>query len=85
MRTCGGMTGSGFSFARPTTRRCRRPCYDVLHTFSKEYIVDDLTESLREKGVIIHPRRHGRVVEGEYSLRPASAPAPIPTKTTTWR
>ena len=26
------------------------PCYDVLHTFSKEYIVDDLTEALREKG-----------------------------------
>ena len=26
------------------------PCYDVLHTFSKEYIVEDLTEILKEKG-----------------------------------
>lgn len=25
------------------------PCYDVLHTFSKEYLVDDLTQVLREK------------------------------------
>lgn len=29
------------------------PCYDVLHTFSKEYIVDDLTDALREKGVLV--------------------------------
>ena len=28
------------------------PCYDVLHTFSKEYIVNDLTEALREKGAL---------------------------------
>lgn len=28
------------------------PCYDVLHTFSKEYIVEDLTEALREKGLL---------------------------------
>ena len=28
------------------------PCYDVLHTFSKEYIVDDLTDALREKGAL---------------------------------
>ena len=28
------------------------PCYDVLHTFSKQYIVDDLTEALREKGAL---------------------------------
>jgi hypothetical protein len=28
------------------------PCYDVLHTFSKQYVVDDLTEALREKGVL---------------------------------
>lgn len=28
------------------------PCYDVLHTFSKEYIVDDLTEALRGKGAL---------------------------------
>jgi hypothetical protein len=28
------------------------PCYDVLHTFSKEYIVEDLTEALREKGAL---------------------------------
>jgi len=29
------------------------PCYDVLHTFSKEYIVDDLTDALREKGALV--------------------------------
>ena len=29
------------------------PCYDVLHTFSKEYIVEDLTEALRERGALI--------------------------------
>lgn len=28
------------------------PCYDVLHTFSKEYIVEDLTEILQEKGAL---------------------------------
>jgi hypothetical protein len=28
------------------------PCYDVLHTFSKEYIVQDLTEVLKEKGAL---------------------------------
>ena len=28
------------------------PCYDVLHTFSKEYIVQDLTEALKEKGAL---------------------------------
>ena len=28
------------------------PCYDVLHTFSKEYIIDDLTEVLRERGAL---------------------------------
>ena len=28
------------------------PCYDVLHTFGKDYIVDDLMEALREKGVL---------------------------------
>lgn len=28
------------------------PCYDVLHTFSKEYIVEDLTEILKEKGAL---------------------------------
>ncbi len=28
------------------------PCYDVLHTFSKEYIIDDLTEMLRERGAL---------------------------------
>ena len=28
------------------------PCYDVLHTFGKDYIVEDLTEALREKGVL---------------------------------
>jgi hypothetical protein len=28
------------------------PCYDVLHTFSKDYIVEDLIEALREKGAL---------------------------------
>ena len=28
------------------------PCYDVLHTFSKEYIVEDLIEVLRERGAL---------------------------------
>ncbi len=27
------------------------PCYDVLHTFGKEYLVEDITEFAREKGV----------------------------------
>ena len=28
------------------------PCYDVLHTFSKEYIVEDLVSYMRKKGVL---------------------------------
>ena len=28
------------------------PCYDVLHTFSKEYIVEDLKEVLKERGAL---------------------------------
>lgn len=28
------------------------PCYDVLHTFSKEYVVEDLTEVLKERGAL---------------------------------
>ena len=28
------------------------PSYDVLYTFSKEYIVEDLTEALRERGAL---------------------------------
>ncbi len=28
------------------------PCYDVLHTFSKEYIVDDLVSFMQKKGVL---------------------------------
>ena len=28
------------------------PCYDVLHTFSKEYIVDDLIQFMQKKGVL---------------------------------
>lgn len=28
------------------------PCYDTLHTFSKEYIVDDLIQCMKEKGVL---------------------------------
>lgn len=29
------------------------PCYDILHSFSKEYIVEDLTEALKERGALI--------------------------------
>ncbi len=29
------------------------PCYDVLHSFSKEYIVEDLVAYMRKKGVLI--------------------------------
>lgn len=28
------------------------PCYDVLHTFSKEYIVEDLVSYMQKKGVL---------------------------------
>jgi len=28
------------------------PCYDTLHTQGKEYIVNDITEYMREKGLI---------------------------------
>lgn len=28
------------------------PCYDVLHTFSKEYIVEDLVSFMKRKGVL---------------------------------
>ena len=28
------------------------PCYDVLHTFSKDYLVDELTEVLKERGTL---------------------------------
>ena len=28
------------------------PSYNVLHTFSKEYLMEDLTEYMREKGVL---------------------------------
>ncbi len=28
------------------------PCYNVLHTFSRSYIVDDLTQSMKKKGVL---------------------------------
>ena len=27
------------------------PSYDVLHTFGKEYLMEDLTEYMKEKGV----------------------------------
>ena len=29
------------------------PCYDILHSFSKEYIVEDLTEALKERGALV--------------------------------
>ncbi len=28
-------------------------CYDVLHTQGKEYLVEDITEYVREKGVAV--------------------------------
>ena len=28
------------------------PSYDVLHTFGKEYLMEDLTSYMREKGVL---------------------------------
>jgi hypothetical protein len=28
------------------------PCYDVLHTFSREYIVEDLVDLMNRKGVL---------------------------------
>lgn len=28
------------------------PSYDVLHTFSSRYLMDDLTEYMKEKGVL---------------------------------
>ena len=30
---------------------CIVPCYDVLHSFSKEYIVEDLVVYMKKKGV----------------------------------
>lgn len=27
------------------------PCFDVLHTLGREYLVDDITEFVKEKGV----------------------------------
>ena len=32
------------------------PSYDVLHTFSKEYLMEDLTEYMREKGVFVYAK-----------------------------
>ena len=29
------------------------PCYDALHTQGKEYLVEDITEYAREKGVCV--------------------------------
>ena len=28
------------------------PCYDVLHTFGKDYLVAELTDVLRERGAL---------------------------------
>ena len=28
------------------------PCYDTLHTFSKDYLVEELTEVLKERGAL---------------------------------
>ena len=30
------------------------PCYDILHTQGREYLVDDITEFVREKGAAIN-------------------------------
>ncbi|MBQ2298321.1 MAG: DUF3791 domain-containing protein [Bacteroidaceae bacterium] len=29
------------------------PSYDVLHTFSKEYLMEDLMDYMKEKGVLV--------------------------------
>ncbi|MBQ9872237.1 MAG: DUF3791 domain-containing protein [Eubacterium sp.] len=29
------------------------PCYDVLHTQGKQYLVEDITEFIKEKGVAV--------------------------------
>ncbi len=29
------------------------PCFDVLHTQGKEYIVNDLIDRLKEKGIVL--------------------------------
>ena len=31
---------------------CIVPSYDVLHTFGSQYLMDDLTDYMREKGVL---------------------------------
>lgn len=28
------------------------PCFDVLHSFSREYIIEDLTQLMRKKGLL---------------------------------
>ena len=28
------------------------PCYDVLHTFGQDYLVEELTEVLKERGAL---------------------------------
>lgn len=28
------------------------PCYDVLHTFGSRYLMEDITEYMKEKGVL---------------------------------
>ncbi|MCQ2243069.1 MAG: DUF3791 domain-containing protein [Bacteroidaceae bacterium] len=28
------------------------PCFDVLHSFSREYIIDDLTQLMKKKGLL---------------------------------
>ncbi len=29
------------------------PCYDVLHTQGKQYLVEDITEFVKEKGITV--------------------------------
>ncbi len=29
------------------------PCYDVLHTLGKEYLMEDITEFMKTRGVVV--------------------------------
>lgn len=29
------------------------PCYDVLHSFGEQYLMDDITSCMRERGITI--------------------------------
>lgn len=40
------------------------PSYDVLHTFGSRYLMDDLTEYMREKGVLPQLRENDTQIGG---------------------